>query len=331
MKKVTLLIPCYNEEKSLPQLHTALCAVMDSLKGYAWEVLLIDDGSRDATPEVMKQLRKKDPRVAYITLSRNFGKENAMLAGFDYASGDCVILLDADLQHPPSLIPAMLERWESGVQDVYARRDMAQESWLRRRISRLYYKLLNRSTRFDVLENVGDFRLLDRRCVDALRQLRESQRYTKGMYVWIGFRKAEIGYHEQQRAAGQSSFNFRRLADLAIDGLTSYTTAPLRLSTLIGFICALMAIFYMLYVFVKTLVVGEPVQGFPTIVILILFLGGVQLISLGIIGEYLGKVFIETKHRPVYLIDRMEGIHQRPCTTETPTGSSANEVSSQQG
>ena len=159
-----------------------------------------------------------------------------------------------------------------------------------------------------MLENVGDFRLLDRRCILALRQLRESQRYTKGMYVWIGFKKQEISYHEQKRTAGQSSFNFRRLADLAIDGLTSYTTAPLRLSTLIGLLSALLAILYMVYVFIKTLVVGEAVQGFPTIVILILFLGGVQLISLGIIGEYLGKVFIETKHRPVYLIDRMEGV-----------------------
>ena len=310
MKKVTLLVPCYNEEQSLQQLHAALCEVMDSLPQYQWEVLLIDDGSRDATPLVMQRLREEDKRVGFISLSRNFGKENAMLAGFDHASGDCVIILDADLQHPPSLIPEMLRMWEEGVQDVYARRDIARESWLRRRISRLYYKLLNRSTRFDVLENVGDFRLLDRRCVDALCQLRESQRYTKGMYVWIGFRKKEILYHEQQRTAGKSSFNFRRLADLAIDGLTSYTTAPLRLSTIVGLISALMAILYMVYVFIKTLVVGEPVHGFPTIVILILFLGGVQLISLGIIGEYLGKVFIEAKHRPVYLIDRMEGVEK---------------------
>lgn len=311
MKKVTLLVPCYNEEQSLPQLHAALCEVMDGLPQYLWEVLLIDDGSRDATPLIMQRLREEDKRVGFISLSRNFGKENAMLAGFDHASGDCVIILDADLQHPPSLIPEMLRMWEAGVQDVYAHRDIARESWLRRRISRLYYKLLNRSTRFDVLENVGDFRLLDRRCIDALCQLRESQRYTKGMYVWIGFRKKEILYHEQQRTAGKSSFNFRRLADLAIDGLTSYTTAPLRLSTIVGLISALMAILYMVYVFIKTLIVGEPVHGFPTIVILILFLGGVQLISLGIIGEYLGKVFIEAKHRPVYLIDRMEGVEKR--------------------
>ena len=323
MKKVTLLVPCYNEEQSLPQLHAALREVMDGLPQYQWEVLLIDDGSRDATPLVMQRLREQDKRVAFISLSRNFGKENAMLAGFDHASGDCVVVLDADLQHPPSLIPEMLRMWEEGVQDVYARRDIARESWLRRRISRLYYKLLNRSTRFDVLENVGDFRLLDRRCVDALCQLRESQRYTKGMYVWIGFRKKEIQYHEQQRAAGQSSFNFRRLADLAIDGLTSYTTAPLRLSTLVGLASALMAILYMVYVFIKTLIVGEPVHGFPTIVILILFLGGVQLISLGIIGEYLGKVFIEAKQRPVYLVDRMEGVEKRakiaPNSQSTPS------------
>lgn len=163
MKKVTLLIPCYNEESSLPALHAALCEVMDSQVQYQWEVLLIDDGSRDQSLSVMRQLRRKDPRVAFISLSRNFGKENAMLAGFDHASGDCVIILDADLQHPPALIPDMLHLWEEGAQDVYARRDIARESWLRRRLSRLYYSLLNRSTRFDVLENVGDFRLLDRR------------------------------------------------------------------------------------------------------------------------------------------------------------------------
>ena len=256
----------------------------------------------------MRQLRRKDPRVAFISLSRNFGKENAMLAGFDHASGDCVIILDADLQHPPALIPDMLHLWEEGAQDVYARRDIARESWLRRRLSRLYYSLLNRSTRFDVLENVGDFRLLDRRCILALRQLRESQRYTKGMYVWIGFKKQEISYHEQQRTAGQSSFNFRRLTDLAIDGLTSYTTAPLRLSTLIGLLSALLAILYMVYVFIKTLVVGEAVQASPPSSSSSSSSEAYSSSPLGIIGEYLGKVFIETKRRPVYLIDRMEGV-----------------------
>ena len=306
MKKVTLLIPCYNEESSLPALHAALCEVMDSQVQYQWEVLLIDDGSRDQSLSVMRQLRRKDPRVAFISLSRSFGKENAMLAGFDHASGDCVIL-DADLQHPPALIPDMLHLWEEGAQDVYARRDIARE-------------LAAPPSEPPLLQPPQPFhplrRTRKRRRLPPPRPslhprptaTRESQRYTKGMYVWIGFKKQEISYHEQKRTAGQSSFNFRRLADLAIDGLTSYTTAPLRLSTLIGLLSALLAILYMVYVFIKTLVVGEAVQGFPTIVILILFLGGVQLISLGIIGEYLGKVFIETKRRPVYLIDRMEGV-----------------------
>ena len=254
------------------------------------------------------RLLVKEKGADYLT-ARKLAEASAYSVGTIYNQFGTMdnFVLEQNKQ-TPALIPDMLHLWEEGAQDVYARRDIARESWLRRRLSRLYYRLLNRSTRFDVLENVGDFRLLDRRCILALRQLRESQRYTKGMYVWIGFKKQEISYHEQKRTAGQSSFNFRRLADLAIDGLTSYTTAPLRLSTLIGLLSALLAILYMVYVFIKTLVVGEAVQGFPTIVILILFLGGVQLISLGIIGEYLGKVFIETKRRPVYLIDRMEGV-----------------------
>ena len=309
MKTVTLLIPCFNEEQSLPQLHSRLTAVLDSLPAYKWEILLVNDGSRDGTLEVMRQLRAADDRVCYLDLSRNFGKEVAMLAGLDHASGDALIILDADLQHPPEVIPEMLAQWEAGYDDVYARRTTrGKESWLRKKLSMAYYKLLQSLTRFDILENVGDFRLLDRRCIDALKQIRESDRYTKGLFCWIGFKKCEITFEPNDRVAGRSSFNLRQLFGLATDGITSFTTTPLRLSTSLGLTVSVLTVLYMLYFLIKTLIIGDPVQGFPTLIVVILFLGGVQLLSMGIIGEYLGRIFNETKRRPPYFIREEEGV-----------------------
>ena len=307
MKKVTLLIPCFNEQESLPALYDALKGVMDNNSSYLWEVLLINDGSRDETINIIKQLRVKDKRICYIDLSRNFGKEAAMLAGFDYATGDAVVIMDADLQHPPYVIPKMLKKWEDGFDDVYGKRlTRGTESWLRRQMSLLYYKLLQKTTRVEVLQNVGDFRLLDRKCIEELKKLRETERYTKGMYCWIGFKKASVEFETQDRIAGESSMSLKSLFSLAIDGITSFTVAPLKLSAILGFFVSLVAFVYMCYVLCKTIFVGEDVQGYPTLVILILFLGGVQLISLGIIGEYLGKIFNETKNRPVYAVNECE-------------------------
>ena len=230
-----------------------------------------------------------------------------MLAGFDHARGDCMVIMDADLQHPPSIIPEMLHYWEEGYEDVYARRKTrGKESWLRKRLSLTYYSLLQKSTRVEVLPNVGDFRLLDRKCIDALRQLRETERYTKGMYCWIGFRKKEILFEQGDRIAGQSSWNMHSLFNLAIDGITSFTTAPLRIATLLGLSVSLLAFLYMCYILVKTIVWGDPVQGFPTLMVAILFLGGVQLICIGIIGEYIGRIFNETKGRPVYFVNDVQ-------------------------
>ncbi len=309
MKKVSILIPCYNEEASLPAMYDALEKLMNDNTDYAWEILMVNDGSSDHTLEVVKQLRSKDERICYIDLSRNFGKENAMLAGFDYATGDCLVIMDADLQHPPHLVPDMLKIWEQGYDDVYAKRiTRGKESWLRKKASLLYYHLLQKTTRVEILENVGDFRLLDRKCIDALKQLRETQRYTKGMYCWIGFRKHEIMFEQGDRVAGQSSFNFFRLLNLAIDGITSFTTAPLRISTVMGLIISLVAFLFMCYVLLTTLIWGDPVQGYPTLMTVILFLGGVQLLSLGIIGEYLGRIFHETKERPVYVVRETGGV-----------------------
>lgn len=303
MKRVTILIPCYNEEESLPLLYEKLSEIADTLPHYSWELLFVNDGSRDNTLGVIKEFRQKDNRISYVDLSRNFGKENAMLAGFDHSKGDCMVIMDADLQHPPTLIPDMLKLWENGFQDVYAHRiTRGKESWIRKKLSLLYYKLLQKTTRIEILENVGDFRLLDRKCIDALKQLRECERYTKGLYCWIGFKKIKIDFEQGDRVAGASSFNFFRLLSLAIDGITSYTIAPLRIATVLGFIVSILSFIYMCFFFVKTLLVGDSVQGFPTLVILMLFLGGIQLLALGIIGEYLGRIFQETKKRPVYLV-----------------------------
>lgn len=302
MKKVSILVPCYNEEKSLPLLYPELIKLMDSQNNYEWEVLFVNDGSQDNTIGIIKSFRETDERISYVDLSRNFGKENAMLAGIDYVIGDCMVIIDADLQDPPSLIPEMLKYWEDGYQDVYAKRaDRGRESWLRKNLSLLFYKILDKSTRFDVLQNVGDFRLLDRQCINTLKQLRETERYTKGLFCWIGYRKKEIVFDRGDRVAGESNWGFWSLLNLAIEGITSFTTAPLRIATVSGFIIALCAFIYALYFITKTLIYGDPVQGFTTLIVIILFMGGIQLITIGILGEYIGRIFNETKNRPTYI------------------------------
>lgn len=312
-KRVSILIPVYNEgTASLQALRDALKPLIDNQLTdvpYEWQVMLVDDGSHDDSLDAMRALHQADPRFCYISLSRNFGKESAMLAGMDYVTGHCTIIMDADLQHPVEAIPAMLRKWEEGYDDVYGQRiTRGREPWLRRRLSLAYYSMLRRlSPRVEILPNVGDFRLLDRRAVAALCSMRESQRYTKGLYCWVGFRKTGIPYEQRGRAAGHSSFSFWRLFSLALDGLTSYTTAPLRIATVAGLLIAVLALFYMVFIIVKTLVVGEPIQGFPTLVCLILFLGGCQLLAMGVIGEYIGRIFNQTKDRPPYIIAERNG------------------------
>ena len=309
MKTVSILVPCFNEAQSLELLYKEIVRVITSLENYKWEILFVNDGSRDNTMEVIKGLREKDGRVSYVDLSRNFGKENAMLAGFDYAKGDAVIIMDADLQHPPAVIPRMIQKWEEGYDDVYAqRKTRGKESWLRKRLTKSYYKLLQGSSRVDVLPNVGDFRLLDRKCVDALCQMRESGRYTKGMYCFIGFKKIGVEFETQDRVSGESSMSYKKLMNLALEGITSYTTAPLRWATFIGLIVSFFAFAYMIFVLVKAFLYGDPVAGYPTLLTVILFIGGVQLLTIGIIGEYLGRIFYETKGRPVYIASEVEGL-----------------------
>lgn len=303
MKKISILIPTYNEEKSLPLLYPELKILMDEQKQYEWEILFINDGSSDSSLNIIKALRAADDRINFISLSRNFGKETAMLAGFDYVTGDCMVIMDADLQDPPSLITQMLEYWEQGYDDVYAKRaNRGKESWLRKRFSLLFYKILETTTRFEVLQNVGDFRLLDRCCINALKQIRESERYTKGMFCWIGYNKKEIVFNRGDRIAGESNWNFKSLFNLAIEGITSFTTAPLRFASVIGFFIAFFSFIAAIFYFFKTVFFGDVARGFTTLIVVVLFLGGIQLICIGILGEYIGRIFNETKRRPPYLI-----------------------------
>lgn len=309
MKKVTVLVPAYNEAPRLPELLSELQRMVAAQgSAYAWEFLVVDDGSTDDTPAVLERLRAQDPRLSYITLSRNFGKENALMAGFDHAGGDCVVMMDSDLQHPVDVIPRMLAEWEAGYDDVYGRRlTRGREPFVRRRLTMAYYRLLQSATHIDVLAEMGDFRLLDRRCVAALRALRENSRYTKGLLGWIGYRKKGVDYTPDERHGGKSRFSYRRLVNLAAEGLTGFSTSPLRISALLGLVVAFCAFAYILFVLCKTLIWGENVPGYPTLMCVILFLGGCQLIAIGIIGEYIGRIYNETKRRPPYIAENING------------------------
>ena len=231
-----------------------------------------------------------------------------MLAGLDYAESDAVILMDSDLQHTPELIPEMVRWWRQGYDEVCAKRaDRKDEGFVKRHLTNFFYKLLQKCSRTEIQRNVGDFRLLDRRCVAALRLMREGERYTKGMFTWVGFKKKELPFHVRPRAAGKTTWNYWSLLNLALEGLTSFTTAPLRLASMFGVAVSFLAILYMIYVFVRAMLYGDPVAGYPTLLTVMLCLGGVQLLALGIIGEYLGRVFNESKRRPLYLVDEMNG------------------------
>lgn len=307
-KKISILLPAYNEEASFEFLEQCMAQVLIDNPNYDWEFLLVNDGSRDNTLQQMIRLHRQDPQhYSYVDLSRNYGKEIAMLAGFDYVTGDAMIIMDSDMQHPIDVIPEMLKWWEKGYDDVYAQRQTSKETWFKRKTSQMYYKVLQSLTRIPIQKDTGDFRLLDRSCIDALRQMRESERNTKGMYSWIGFRKKGIWYKQKERLVGETKWSFWSLLNLAVNGIMSYTIAPLRLASFFGVAVSFLAFIYLVYIIVKTVIIGESVQGYPTIMVTILFLGGIILLSLGIIGEYLGKIFNETKGRPVYFINSYNG------------------------
>lgn len=307
-RKVTIILPSYNEETSFATLKNCMYKVITDNPGYDWEFLLVNDGSTDSTLKHIIELHESDPlHWNYLDLSRNYGKEVAMMAGLDYATGDAAIIMDTDMQHPISVIPEMLRYWEEGFEDIYAQRKESKETWIKKNTSKVYYRILQKLTRVPIQRDTGDFRLLDRRCIEAIKKLRETERNTKGLFSWIGFKKIGIKYEQLERSAGETKWSYAQLFNLALNGLTSYTVAPLRLSAILGICISIVAFLYLVFIIIRTTLYGEPVSGFPTIMVTILFLGGIQLISLGIIGEYLGKVFNETKNRPTYFIESYNG------------------------
>lgn len=305
---VSILVPCYNEEAVLHEFYRRTVQVIDGISRYNFQFMFVNDGSKDHTLDIMRELHEEDSRVSYVDLLRNFGKEIAMIAGIDYLTGDAAIIMDADLQDPPELIPEMISWWEKGYQDVSAkRRSRAGESFFKKWSSHAFYTILQKMSSVPMQRDVGDFRLLDKQCLNALRLMRESQRYTKGLFSWIGFEKKEVLFDRDARAAGKTKWNYWKLLNLAIEGITSFTIAPLRASAFVGCILAFIAILYMLFIVLRTLICGEDVPGYPSLISIILFIGGIQLFFLGIIGEYLGRVFNESKFRPLYLVKDYNG------------------------
>lgn len=310
---LSVIVPVFNEAAVLTAFHRRLTAVLDGCDINA-EIIYVDDGSRDASREVIEALRAQDGRVASIALSRNFGKEIAMTAGLDHASGNAVVIIDADLQDPPELIPQLVEKWREGYDMVYARRtDRDGESWLKKITASLFYRVIRHAASFDIPRDTGDFRLLSRRAVEAIKRLPEQHRFMKGLFAWIGFRQIGVPYHREPRHAGTTKWNYWRLWNFALEGITSFTTAPLRLASYVGGGIALAAFAFGIGIVIDTLVHGNPVRGYPSLMAVVLFLGGIQLLFIGILGEYLGRMFDESKRRPLYLLDEY-----RPASGSTP-------------
>lgn len=308
MKTITIIVPAYNEEEALPYFFDRIKNVVDDIKNYNFEILFINDGSKDKTLEIIKKYKEEENRISYVNLSRNFGKEVAMIAGLDYAKGDAIVFMDADLQDPPELIPELIKWWEEGYDDVYAKRKTrVGETWLKKFTSKMYYKVLQSLTNVQIQKDTGDFRLLDKRCVNALKKMRETQRCSKSMFSWIGYKKKEVLYDRDPRIAGKTKWNYKKLIDLAIDGITSFTTSPLRISTYLAIPTFGALVIYFIYVICKMILITHKIDAYQAIILLILFFSGIQILLFGIIGEYLGRIFNESKNRPLYLVDEYNG------------------------
>ncbi len=301
-ERISIVVPVYNEAAVLAEFHRRITAVMVETD-CDYELLFVDDGSTDGTGEGLAALRDGDPRVAIIELSRNFGKEIALSAGLDHVDGDAVIVIDADLQDPPELIPAFIDAWREGYDVVYGRRTSREgEPPLKVATAKWFYRTINTLSKVEIPEDTGDFRLLSRRAVEAVRSLPERRRYMKGLFAWVGFPHKAVPYVRQRREAGRSHWNYWRLWNFALEGIASFSDVPLRIATYLGVLTAAAAFLYGLFLLVRTLIWGNPVPGYPSLIIVMLFLGGVQLICLGIIGEYLARTYDESKRRTLYFV-----------------------------
>lgn len=302
-KCISVVVPVFNEEETLAECNRRLHAVM-SATGYAFEILYVNDGSRDNTLAMLKELSAQCAEVSWLNLSRNFGKEHAMTAGMNYAVGDAVVIIDADLQDPPELIPTLIREWESGYDNVYGRRrDREGESFLKKATAHLFYRVIGRVSGIDIPRDTGDFRLLSRRAVNALLTMPEQHRFMKGLFAWIGYRQKELLYDRDVRFAGTSKFNYWKLWNFALEGLTSFSSAPLKLASYIGVGVAFGSLLYGCFIIFKTLAYGDAVAGYPSLMTVVLFMGGMQLLFIGIVGEYLGRTFDEVKGRPLYFVE----------------------------
>jgi glycosyltransferase involved in cell wall biosynthesis len=311
---ITVVAPVKDEEAAVATFVARVAKVLDGLdEPQGWEILFVDDGSHDATLAAILAANREDPRVRCISLSRNFGKEAALSAGLDHASGQVVVPLDVDLQDPPEVIATMLARWREGYDVVYGvRRNRLSDTLPKRLTADLYYRAHNWLSTDKIPEHAGDFRLLDRRVVDVIRRMPERNRFMKGLFAWAGFRQAAVEYDREPRAVGETKFNYWKLWTLAIDGITSGSTVPLRVWSYLGAVVAVFSLFYAAYVAIRTIVLGVDVPGYPSLMVATLFFGGVQLISLGVLGEYVGRILVETKHRPIYIVREMIGATLQP-------------------
>jgi dolichol-phosphate mannosyltransferase len=310
--RCSIIAPCFNEEGVLHELHRRIQEVMDQT-GESWELVLINDGSRDRTPEIMRELHAADPRIKVVDFARNFGHQIAVTAGLDYAQGDAIVIIDSDLQDPPEVILDMIDRWKEGYEVVYAvRSERKGESWFKEFTAKLFYRIIYRITDVDIPLDTGDFRLMDRKVVDAMNRMRERNRFIRGMTSWVGFRQTGVTYVREERYAGETHYPFRKMFKFALDAITSFSYAPLQLATYLGFIIAgLSAIAALLVVFARLFMGTNPFYGQATTLVTVLFLGGVQLITLGIIGEYLGRIYDEVKGRPLYLVREALGFDEQ--------------------
>ena len=311
MKTISAIVPCLNEQESIPLFYAEICRVADAAKRFELEIIFVDDGSKDGTLRAMRDLAQRDARVRYISFSRNFGKESAMLAGLRAATGDYIAFLDADLQHPPALLPEMFDTLEQDPDtDVVAARrdDRTGESKLRSWFSRLFYRLMNKMSSTEIVEGAQDFRLM-RRCVaDAILSMGEYNRFSKGIFSWVGFHTKWITHENPPRAAGESKWSFWSLLRYSIEGIVSFSTKPLTMVTGMGIVLCLLALVMLAVILVRTLIWGDPVKGWPEMICVILFLSGIQLFSTGVLGQYLAKTYMEVKHRPAYLVRETEAV-----------------------
>lgn len=305
--ELSIVVPMYNEELNIDYLFERLVPVLDRLH-MKYEIVCVDDGSKDNTLNYLVEHHRRNPAIKVVNLSRNFGKEIALTAGIDHATGAAVVPIDADLQDPPELIEELVAKWREGYDVVYATRRLRRgESWFKRLSANAFYQTIGRMSPVEIPRNTGDFRLLDRRVVDALKQLPERNRFMKGLFAWVGFKQTSILYDRPQRYKGVTKWNYRRLWNLAIDGITSFSFLPLKVWSYIGLALSLLAFIYASFLIIRTLILGIDVPGYASLMVAVLFLGGVQLLSLGIIGEYLGRVYEEVKRRPLYLVRECHG------------------------